>query len=136
MESDVKACLIRCGEAMYSQWRAGLAAMVVLGLAAFGAAAQEKDKAGAEKPKVPPPENLVIQTPDGIPLAVTFYPGTKAKETIPVVLLHMAKGNRNDYAQLATDLQKVGHAVLVPDLRGHGESAARRGAAEPLQLGR
>src|SRR5574340_1050455 len=136
MEAGGVGCLVRCGEAMYSRSCAVLAVVLLVVRAAIGAGAEEKDKPGAEKPKIPPPENLVIQTPDGIPLAVTFYPGTKGKDTIPVVLLHMAKGNRNDYAQLATDLQKVGHAVLVPDLRGHGESAARRGAAEPLQLGR
>ena len=36
-------------------------------------------------------------------------------------MLHGWKGNRTEYADLASFLQtQHGHAVLVPDLRGHG----------------
>jgi len=63
-----------------------------------------------------------LQTTDGVQLRATFLPGAKGKNTVPVILLHAFKGDRKDYAPLAQYLQKQGHAVLVPDLRGHGES--------------
>jgi len=74
----------------------------------------------------PPPEDLTLKTADGVQLAATFYPGTKAKETVPIILLHMFKRSGNDYSELAPLLQSLGHAVLVPDLRGHGDSTQRR----------
>jgi len=66
-----------------------------------------------------------LTTRDGVALTATFYPGTNGKESVPVILLHMWKGSRKDYAGLAHLLQQKGHAVLVPDLRGHGESKRR-----------
>ena len=87
------------------------------------AAAQEKS---AEE-EIPAPEDLTLQARDGVTLAVTYYPGGKGKQTIPVVLLHMWKQNRNDYKDLAAVLQAQGCAVIVPDLRGHGGSTRRVG---------
>ena len=53
----------------------------------------------------------------------SYYAGTNGKDSIPVVLLHDYKGSRKDFAELAPMLQKdLGCAVLVPDLRGHGDS--------------
>lgn len=80
------------------------------------------------KEEIPKPEDLVLQTGDGLQLAVTYYPGLKGKETIPIVLLHGWRQNRNDYRDLAPALQALGHAVIVPDLRGHGESTRFKGA--------
>jgi len=40
-----------------------------------------------------------------------------------VLLLHGRGGTRGDYTYLARFLQEQGHAVLVPDLRGHGDSS-------------
>ena len=70
----------------------------------------------------------MLRTGDGLELALTYYPGTKGKQTIPVVLLHGWKQSRNDYKDLAPALQKLGYAVIVPDLRGHGESTRLKGA--------
>jgi pimeloyl-ACP methyl ester carboxylesterase len=52
----------------------------------------------------------------------TYYPSELGKEAVPVLLLHGYEGNRADYAYLATYLQHQGHAVIVPDLRAHGDS--------------
>ncbi len=73
--------------------------------------------------KIPDPKELTITTADGVRLAVTYYAGTKEKETVPVILLHDSKGSGSDYGELASSLQEQGHAVLVPDLRCHGASA-------------
>ncbi|MHB1037708.1 MAG: alpha/beta hydrolase [Pirellulales bacterium] len=86
----------------------------------------------AEGEKIPPPEPVAWRTPDGVQLKATYYPGTKKKETVPVILLHVWKGSRQDYEPLALFLQQKGHAVLVPDLRGHGESVRVTGVSRPL----
>jgi len=88
------------------------------------AVAQEKaqEKKGHEEKKIPPPQEIPLQTGDGLQLAVTYFPGTEGKETVPVILLHQWKRSGADYKELAPYLQSLGHAVLVPDLRGHGGS--------------
>ncbi len=78
--------------------------------------------------KIPEPEEIggsQLQTRDGVKLSATFYPGTKEKESVPVLLLHNWKSSRKEFATLAPELQKKGCAVLVPDLRGHGESTSQ-----------
>jgi pimeloyl-ACP methyl ester carboxylesterase len=76
-----------------------------------------------------------LVTKDGVQLRATFFPGLKGKESVPVILLHSFKGNRNEYSVLAPFLQSKGHAVLVPDLRGHGESVNTMDG-EKLEAGR
>jgi len=78
-----------------------------------------------EGEKIPPPVDVKgndLLTRDGMPLKATFYPGTRGKDTVPVILLHSSKGDRKEFSALAPFLQLRGHAVLVPDLRGFGES--------------
>jgi pimeloyl-ACP methyl ester carboxylesterase len=98
--------------------------------------AEEKAAPKEKSAKVenPPPEDLKIPTRDGVELALSYYPGSKGKESVPVVLLHMWKQNRNDYKDLATLLQSQGCAVIVPDLRGHGESTQRIGVRKDEML--
>lgn len=91
--------------------------------------ASEVRAQGAQKKKTPPPEDIELKDANGIPLTrdvlikATFYPGTKGKDSVPIILVHGYKGSRADFAPLAEFLQtQHGHAVLVPDLRGHGES--------------
>ena len=68
--------------------------------------------AAKEKEEIPAPEDMLLPTADGVQLAVTYYAGGKGKKTIPVVLLHMWKQNRNDYKDLASVLQAMGFAVI------------------------
>ncbi len=95
---------------------------------------------GAAKRKKPPPEPVELSgndlvTGDGVRLSATFYPGTNGKETVPVVLLHMWKGSRKDCIGVAEFWQKEhGHAVLVPDLRGHGGSTGFVGGGDVRRL--
>jgi pimeloyl-ACP methyl ester carboxylesterase len=86
-----------------------------------------------------PPANEVftsevrtLQTRDGVPLRITYYPSVKGKESPVVVLLHMKDGNRliwqgkNGFAER---LQHEGFAVITVDLRQHGESRPGGGGA-------
>ena len=69
------------------------------------------------------PEDVTIECKDGLQMKATFYAGTKGKDSVPIIILHGWKENRKDYADLALFLQtQFGHAVLLPDMRGHGES--------------
>jgi len=93
--------------------------------------------ASPQKAQQAPPEPMLVplQTRDGVLLKATFYPGTKGKKSVPVVILHEWKGNRGDYKNLALYLQSKGHAVMVPDLRGHGDSTKmQRGQERPITL--
>ena len=88
---------------------------------------KKSDKAASkgDAEEIPAPREETFTTGDGLQLHVTYYPGTKGKESIPVVLLHGYQGSRKDYSELAPYLQeKLGCAVLVPDLRGHGQSTS------------
>lgn len=109
----------------------GAHAQFVFGLlAALAMAGPALGQAVDPKTKIPPPEEVELKdknglplTKDGVILKATFYPGLLKEKSIPVLLLHGYKGNRTEYAGLALYLQTHhGHAVLVPDLRGHGDS--------------
>lgn len=65
-------------------------------------------------------------TKDKFVLKGTYFPAKvskKSKEAAPAALLiHDAHGDRGQLTEVAESLQKRGFAVLVMDLRGHGES--------------
>ena len=94
--------------------------------------AQDEEKPEKE---LPPVESHTLQTKDGIILHVKFYPGTKGKDSIPIILLHgMLNPSASSavYLNLAADIQKtMGHAVIIPDLRGHGKTLKKRIAGNP-----
>jgi alpha-beta hydrolase superfamily lysophospholipase len=82
-------------------------------------------------------KDLILETRDGVQLHVEYRrPGKSAntKEVVPVVLLHMAKGSGADWKPLAEALQRAGHAVIVPDLRGHGKSTEVKRGGQTLSI--
>jgi pimeloyl-ACP methyl ester carboxylesterase len=84
----------------------------------------------------PTAEQMSVTTSDGVVLHGMYFPGaarkgsTQAKQTTPVVMLHDFKGTRATFAPLSQALLAPGDpnvehpyfAVVVVDLRGHGES--------------
>lgn len=77
----------------------------------------------ADQNKIPEPVNEAVKTRDGTNIALTYFKGPKGKESTPVILLHEHKKTRQDMEPLAKSLQElIGASVVVPDLRGHGES--------------
>ncbi|HEX4142065.1 MAG TPA: alpha/beta fold hydrolase [Pirellulales bacterium] len=92
------------------------------------------DSADAEE-KPPAPEDVLLRTKDKLHLHAVYYPGTQKKNSVPIILLHAYNGDCHDFDDLALLLQKRGHAVITPDLRGHGESKEidRDGRAEKIE---
>ncbi len=110
------------------------AVATVVALAGYGTTTLNAEESGDDtEQELPEPEDMAFTTSDGLKLNATYYPGTEGKDSVPVILLHMLHGSRNDYADLADMLQEKGHAVLVPDLRGHGESTRHRSSRVPLK---
>ena len=76
-----------------------------------------------EKKEIPEPRKITLKTGDNVNLVCNFFGGTKEKESVPVILLHDFGGKKEEYTPFAQYLQRsFGFAVIVPDLRGHGES--------------
>ncbi len=87
----------------------------------------------AQDKKIPEPTTEVLNTTDGVGIVCTYFPGTAGKESVPVVLLHEHKKTRRDLESLGKRLQEViGAAVIIPDLRGHGDSTVQTGVAKKL----
>lgn len=98
------------------------------GAGALAAAVWAARGTHAQDAEIPPPENISLETRDRVVIRCTYYPGTNGKKTIPIIMIHDYLGRRTEYDALARALQRVrGHAIIVPDLRGHGESTRRRG---------
>lgn len=100
--------------------------LISLALADTVVAWQAKGKPKPEDDELEEPVDEKIEVKDGLSklnMAVTYYPSSLGKEAVPVLLLHGYEGTRADYDYLAEVLQSQGHAVIVPDLRGHGDSA-------------
>jgi pimeloyl-ACP methyl ester carboxylesterase len=105
------------------RWIAACQAAVMSLLMAMAPAARAQDKTAdknADKPL--PPQVVAIKTTDGVALAATYYPSKAGKDSAAVILIHDDAGQRSDLDRLARSLQLGGSAVIVPDLRGHGDS--------------
>jgi len=96
--------------------------VLALVVGSIGGAASVYGQAADDKKKIPPPEDISVTTTDGVKLVATYLPSSAGKDAAAVILLHMFKGNRRDMASLGTSLQAKGFAVIMPDLRGHGDS--------------
>ncbi len=103
----------------WGAWARFLAVLVMI--AGVGPRPVEADDE-KERPKIPPKKEVTLSAEDGMGLKATFWPGTKGKESVPVILLHGFGGSRHDFSALGDFLQEEGYAVLAVDLRGHGES--------------
>ncbi len=114
----------------FSVRRGLLGAMTALLLGAWCSPVAAQPTAG----KAAEQQNVEIRTKDGVVLKASYFPGSKGKEAIPIIMLHAHKGNRRDFEKLAKFFQGdfFGAAVLVPDLRGHGESTSVTGSTRPL----
>ena len=62
------------------------------------------------------------QSPDGLELYFRDYAGDDTGK-IPVVCLHGLTRNSRDFDALAPHIASLGHRVIVPDMRGRGQSA-------------
>jgi len=108
--------------------RWGPVSLAVAAVVVFSVAEAAAPPARGGKDEPPKPEEIggaELTTRDGVQLKATFSPSNKGKEAVPVILLHSYKGSRKEYVGLADLLHKSGHAVLVPDLRGHGDSTTQ-----------
>lgn len=105
--------------------------------------APQANPATAKQSKFPKPEIVELETKDGVKLTCTWFPPEGAgkpakpdgkataptaqptsggKTTAPFILLHDWDRSRTDLLNFGRFLQVAGHAVIVPDLRGHGDS--------------
>ena len=62
------------------------------------------------------------QSPDGLELYFREYPGG-GSDKVPVLCLHGLTRNSRDFDALAPHIASRGHRVIVPDMRGRGQSA-------------
>ncbi|MEZ6108367.1 MAG: hypothetical protein R3B96_20295 [Pirellulaceae bacterium] len=85
-----------------------------------------------EEREIPEPVSRILETKDGVQLQTAWFPPINEKEAIPVILIHDWNGQGADLGPLASFLHQQGHAVIVPDLRGHGGSTRLRGVEAPI----
>lgn len=112
-----------------------------LTLGSSAALGQEKDKPKAQKKEIPQPESIQLVTKKtGLQLNATYFGSNLEKEAAPIILLHPWEEQGALYGKFAKELQNMGYAVLVPDLRGHGRSTqaavARDGKIDLAKMGK
>lgn len=71
-----------------------------------------------DSPKKKTYETFSLNTSDNVSIAVNYYPSASDKG---VILLHALSRNKDSYKDYAVVLQDQ-YKVIVPDLRGHGQS--------------
>lgn len=92
-----------------------------------------RTSAAGRKQRVPKRTDVTLSTKDGVELHCTYYPGPETKQTVPMILVHDWEGSGKDLDPLAVwmrDVLKL--AVIVPDLRGHGESLRAKGGDQEI----
>jgi pimeloyl-ACP methyl ester carboxylesterase len=131
---------------MRGSWRRAALLLLAMGLLLPSSLeAQQPQAAPAEgakpatddKNKIPEPVELKgadLVTKDGVSLAAIYYPSNQGKKAVPVVLLHSFKSDHQEFGEsLCLDLQKLGYAVLAPDLRFHGGSTTQNGETVKIE---
>lgn len=94
-------------------------------------------KQASQEEEIGSPEVVSLTTKDSVLLRCDYYPGVKSKTTVPFILLHDWGGNRKNLKAFADYLhQTYKHSIIVPDMRGHGESLSVNGSDKPLDLKR
>src|SRR4051812_2289201 len=68
-------------------------------------------------------EERVIATVDGLSLYVRDYPPLLPQTGLPVICLHGLTRNSRDFEVIAPRIAALGRRVIVPDMRGRGQSA-------------
>lgn len=91
-----------------------------------------------QEKKTPQPEHIILDTSDGVRLKCTYFgapmaEGGDGKAVMPLILLHEWEGDRTQLLRFGLYMQSQGHAVIVPDLRGHGESTQVVGSDRPIK---
>jgi alpha-beta hydrolase superfamily lysophospholipase len=74
---------------------------------------------------------VFLRAADGTSLAATLYQPAQ-RPASAIVLLHMLTRSRRDWDVTAERLRQAGFVVLVPDLRGHGDSSGSSGSVGDL----
>src|SRR5258706_10886462 len=113
-----------------------VAAVMVPSINAFGQAKPKAKQPGKteEKEELPEPENVSLETKDGVAIKATYYASLFKKKAVPIIMLHGWEGNRGDYHVMAGVLQAQGYAVICPDLRGHGQSLKNKATGGEFDL--
>jgi alpha-beta hydrolase superfamily lysophospholipase len=116
--------------------RRAIAAVAAFALLASGAAeAAKKKKKPSEPTPVPRPADptrVTIPTADGVALAASWRPVEGNAKAPGVLLIHDFSRERRELEPLAKELGAAGFATLSIDLRAHGESTKKKGAALPI----
>lgn len=83
------------------------------------------------------PEVVTMATRDRVALVATYFAGPSSKETMPIILIHDWDGDRKQLFPFAEYLrEELKASVLVPDLRGHGDSIRLENSDEKIDRGR
>ena len=102
-------------------------------------ASDAKKKSATGKQEMPAPETVIVNSKQpgtaGVNLSCTLFvspnsAGDESKTVSPMLLIHDWGGSMADLVPLAAHLQEAGHTVLVPDLRGHGDSTSLVNASQ------
>lgn len=130
----LRAQLLRCLAARWGMLGVAYAGLTAVVLSPAWAWAQAAPATTSSSKKLPAVQEVQLTTRDGVELGATFFPSTKGKEAVPVILVPALKGSQTDYKDLAEYLQAQGHAVLAVDLRGQGASKKIKNGGADLNL--
>ncbi len=130
--------IVRCQHRMTRATRN--AVLVLLIAAVWGAGIANTDAQTKKAPKrakkaAPKFEDITLTTRDGVKLRCTYYPGPETKQTVPMILVHDWGGSRGELHPVALWMQTaLKLTVIVPDLRGHGNSMRVAGFEKPIDI--